>query len=99
VTLPGTVPRRRTAFARVKMVFVGADGVEGDRVGVAVHRFVGVKRETVRLTDCGVRGRTIISEKYNRHTVLLGDRRLLGCSGWHILDVPVVVYHTSGCSR
>jgi hypothetical protein len=51
VILPGTVPRRRTAFARVKTVGV-ADGEEVcEREGDARDRFVGVKSETVRLLD------------------------------------------------
>jgi hypothetical protein len=57
-SLPGTVPCWRTAFARVKIVFVGVEGVEdGVRVGVETFRLVGVKREMVRLADTGVAGR------------------------------------------
>jgi hypothetical protein len=57
-SLPGTVPRWRTALARVKIVFVGVEGVEdGVRVGVETFRLVGVKREMVRLADTGVAGR------------------------------------------
>lgn len=53
--LPGTVPRRRTDFARVKTVFVGIEDV-GVRVGVELHRLEGVKRDIVRLPDTGVNG-------------------------------------------
>ena len=57
---PGTVPRRRTDFARVKTVFVGVEGV-GVWVGVDLHRLEGVKRDMVRLPDTGVDGRPIVS--------------------------------------
>ena len=62
-TLPGTVPRRRTDFARLKIVFVGTEGEDvGERVGVVKRRrFDGVKRDIVRLTDTGVNGRATIS--------------------------------------
>lgn len=57
-SLPGTVPRRRRALARVKIVGTGVDGVPGVR-GVGVERpfLVGVKSEIVRFAETGVRGR------------------------------------------
>jgi len=62
--LPGTVPLRRTALARVKIVFTAFEGVEvGVFVGVReTSRFVGVKRETVFLLETGVNGRADVSE-------------------------------------
>ena len=56
-SLHGAVPRRRTAFARVKTVDVEPGDVEpGDFVGVVRRRFVGVNNETVRFTETGVIG-------------------------------------------
>jgi hypothetical protein len=57
-SLPGTVPRPRRAFARVKTVVTGVEAVLGVR-GVGVERpfLVGVKSETVRFAETGVRGR------------------------------------------
>ena len=56
-SLPGTVPRLRTDFARVKIVLTDFDGVEGDfAVGVDRMRLDGVKSETVRLPETGVNG-------------------------------------------
>ena len=57
-SFPGTLPRWRTALARVKIVFLGVEGVDdGVRVGLEPIRLVGVKREMVRLADTGVAGR------------------------------------------
>ena len=61
MSLPGIVPRRRTAFARVKIEFVGIIGEAGVFVGVEGIRLLGEKRETVRFTDTGVNGRPGIS--------------------------------------
>lgn len=41
----------------MKIVLTGADGVEGDFVGVERVRLVGVKREIVRLPETGVNGK------------------------------------------
>lgn len=62
-SLPGTVPLLSTAFARVKIVLTGVDGVEGivsDFVGVERMRLEGVKSEIVRLPETGVKGRPVV---------------------------------------
>ena len=61
-SFPGTVLRRRVAFARVKIVLLGVEGgVDGVEIGVdvGVERFffVGVKRDIVRFAETGVSGR------------------------------------------
>ena len=61
-SFPGTVPRRRVAFARVKIVLRGVEGAVDDfeigvRVGVERFLFVGVKRDIVRFAETGVSGR------------------------------------------
>jgi hypothetical protein len=86
VIFPGTVPRRRAAFARVKIVFV--DGVDGVR-GVAVHCFVGVKRETVRLPDCGVGGRPVVNRNGNGLPVVLETVDFFGVVGGMFSLFPV----------
>ena len=55
--LHGVVPRRKTAFARVKTVDVDpGDAEPGVFVGVVRRRFVGVNKDTVRFTETGVIG-------------------------------------------
>ena len=63
MSLPGIVPRRRTAFARVKIEFVGIIGEAGVFVGVEGIRLLGEKRETVRFADTGVNGRPGINKR------------------------------------
>ena len=58
-SFPGTVPLLSTAFARVKTVLMGVEGVEGDFVGVLRMRFEGVKSETVRFPETGVNGKPV----------------------------------------
>jgi hypothetical protein len=57
-SLPGTVPRRRRAFARVKIVVTGVEAVLGVLAeGVDGPFLVGVKSEMVRFAETGVKGR------------------------------------------
>ena len=61
-SLAGAVPLLSTAFARVKIVLTGVDGVEGivgDFGGVERMRLEGVKSEIVRLPETGVNGRPV----------------------------------------
>jgi hypothetical protein len=79
--LPGIVPRRRTAFARVKIEFVGIIGEAGVFVGVEGVRLLGEKRETVRFTDTGVNGRPGISSCSKENKPVLVTVDFLGVVG------------------
>jgi len=76
------MPRRKVAFARVKIVLRGVEGGVDDfeigvRVGVERFLFVGVKRDIVRFVETGVRGRATHISVFALANRMDGQRYLL----------------------